>query len=298
MTPRRDVFLDFREMSSGRVSMANSTVSDVKGIGDGKLNPRAKKGVFTDYPEGVKGFKVWLLEDQKVVISRNVVFREDKVFKEIGTDSNSKEDQDYQSRAISVDFPEPESGRDTAQGGEIPIAEQDNNNNTHGAEDNNAEPEVFELNNYQLARDRPRRETKLPARLEDYECDERDGEDFFAGIATWILIERPKGHKAIGCKWIFKRKPGIIGVEAPRYKARLVAKGYAQKEGVDYQEIFAPAVKHVSIRYMLSAVVHYDMELEQLDVKTALLHGNLDEFIVMEQPEGFVDKRLMHLHFA
>lgn len=49
----------------------------------GNLNPRANKGVFTGYPEGVKGFKAWLLEDQKCVISRNVVFREYKVFKDI-----------------------------------------------------------------------------------------------------------------------------------------------------------------------------------------------------------------------
>ena len=70
-----------------------------------------------------------------------------------------------------------------------------------------------------------------------------------------------------------------------------MAKGYSQQEGIDYQEIFAPVVKHVSIRFMLSAVMHFDMELQQMDVKTAFLHGNLDEFIVMEQPEGFVDKQ-------
>lgn len=48
--------------------------------GDGKLNPRAKQGVL-GYPKGVKGFMVWLLDDQKCIISRNVVLREDRVFK-------------------------------------------------------------------------------------------------------------------------------------------------------------------------------------------------------------------------
>lgn len=92
---------------------------------------------------------------------------------------------------------------------------------------------------------------------------------------TWYLTDLPKGKKAIGCRWLYKRKPGIPGVEEPRYKSRLVAKGYSQKEGIDYQEIFSPVVKHVSIRVMLSIVVDQDLELEQLDVKTAFLHGTI-----------------------
>lgn len=50
-------------------------------------------------------------------------------------------------------------------------------------------------------------------------------------------------------------------------------------------------VKHISIRYILSAVIHYDMELQHIDVKTAFLHGHLEEYIVLEQPEGFDVKK-------
>ena len=107
---------------------------------------------------------------------------------------------------------------------------------------------------------------------------------------TWDIVERPLRQKVIGSKWIHKLKEGIPGVEDPRYKSRLVAKGFTQVEGVDYNEIFAPVVKHVSIRIIMSYVVNVDAELEQMDVKTAFLHGNLDETIYMEQPEGFVKK--------
>ncbi len=67
----------------------------------------------------------------------------------------------------------------------------------------------------------------------------------------------------------------------------MVAKGYAQKEGIDYNEVFSPVVKHSSIRILLALVAQYDLELVQLDVKTAFLHGDLEEEIYMTQPNGF-----------
>ncbi|CAM8897326.1 unnamed protein product [Rhodiola kirilowii] len=105
---------------------------------------------------------------------------------------------------------------------------------------------------------------------------------------TWEIVDRPAKTRLVGSKWIFTRKEGIPGVEPPRLKAMLVARGFIQKEGIDFNEIFSPLVKHRSIRIMLSLVAYFDYELEQLDVKTAFLDGNLDETIYMRQPEGFI----------
>ena len=105
--------------------------------------------------------------------------------------------------------------------------------------------------------------------------------------AKWDLIEIPNDRKIVGCKWVYKLKRGVDDKE-DRYKARLVAKGFFQKAGVEFHEIFSPVVKIVSIRIVLALVALLDLELQQLDVKTAFLHVDLDEEIYMEQPEGFV----------
>jgi len=73
-----------------------------------------------------------------------------------------------------------------------------------------------------------------------------------------------------------------------RFKARLVAKGFSQIPGVDYNDVFSPVVKHSSIRTFFGIVAMRDLELEQLDVKTTFLHGELEEEIYMDQPEGFI----------
>jgi hypothetical protein len=85
----------------------------------------------------------------------------------------------------------------------------------------------------------------------------------------------------------FQEKKGSSSSEASRFKARLVAKGFSQILGIDYNDVFSPVVKYSSIRALLGIVAMHDLELEQLDVKTALLHGDLEEEIYMDQPEGF-----------
>ena len=64
-------------------------------------------------------------------------------------------------------------------------------------------------------------------------------------------------------------------------------KGFRQKKGIDFEEIFSPVVKMSSIIVALGLAASMNLEIEQLDVKTAFLHGDLEEEIYMDQPEGF-----------
>ncbi|GJS21072.1 retrovirus-related pol polyprotein from transposon TNT 1-94 [Tanacetum coccineum] len=104
---------------------------------------------------------------------------------------------------------------------------------------------------------------------------------------TWELVDHPAGQKLVSCKWLFKIKEGINGGQNPRYKAMLVARGFTQRTGIDYNEVFSPVVRHTSIRVILALTACKDYELKQLDVKTAFLHGNLEEVIYMRQPPGY-----------
>jgi len=92
--------------------------------------------------------------------------------------------------------------------------------------------------------------------------------------------------RAIPVKWVFETKRNVDG-NVERYKARLVAKGFRQLEGVDFTKVFAPVSKHATLRALLARVAHHDMELHQLDIKTAFLNGQLEEEVYVEQLPGY-----------
>eukprot|EP00253_Pinus_taeda_P028829 PITA_28829 len=106
---------------------------------------------------------------------------------------------------------------------------------------------------------------------------------------AWDLVELLARRKPIGNKWVFKKKTNVEG-KVEKYKAWLVEKGYSQVPGIDFGDIFSPVAKVTSIRLLLSVAAAFDFEVEQMDVKTTFLHGDLEEEIYMKQPEGFVVK--------
>ncbi|GKV14990.1 hypothetical protein SLEP1_g25791 [Rubroshorea leprosula] len=136
---------------------------------------------------------------------------------------------------------------------------------------------------------KPQRKKRRPAWLEDYEWQKAMAEEIgsIKRNQTWKLTDLPKGHKTIGVKWIYKTKLKENGA-VDKFKARLVAKGYKQEFGIDYQEVFAPVARMDTIRLVIALAAQNSWPIYQLDVKSAFLHGNLQEQVFIDQPPGYV----------
>ncbi|GKC72414.1 gag-pol polyprotein, partial [Tanacetum coccineum] len=110
----------------------------------------------------------------------------------------------------------------------------------------------------------------------------------FDRLQVWELIDKPFGQNVIKLKSLWKNKKDedqtII-----HNKARLVAKGYAQEEGIDFEESFAPVARLEAVQIFVAYAAHKSFPIYQMDVKTAFLNGPLKEEVYVAQPDGFVD---------
>jgi hypothetical protein len=104
---------------------------------------------------------------------------------------------------------------------------------------------------------------------------------------VWEVVPRPQGKSVVTSKWIYKIKHVADG-SVEKFKARFVASGFSQKEGIDYDEIFAHSARYTSIRVINSLALVINWKLHQMDVKTAFLNGEVEQEVYIEQLEGFV----------
>ncbi|KAE8685043.1 hypothetical protein F3Y22_tig00111101pilonHSYRG00028 [Hibiscus syriacus] len=215
-----------------------------------------------------QGYRLWDPTARKVIISRDAIFVEDKLQRKEDDDSTEKSETtqiNVEKEFEQGDSSEVEPAHDEQEpeSSEAPTT-QDDEPSTYQEAIKNSDVSLW-----------------MMAMQEEIEVLHKNN--------TWDLVPLPQGRKPIGNKWVFKiKRNGDDQVE--RYRARLVVKGYAQKEGIDFNEIFSPVVRLTTVRVVLAMCATLNLHLEQLDVKTTFLHGNLEEDIYMLQPEGFEEE--------
>nr|GEY73268.1 hypothetical protein [Tanacetum cinerariifolium] len=109
-----------------------------------------------------------------------------------------------------------------------------------------------------------------------------------ATLFNLSYINLPQGKRVIGSKWVFRNKMDERGIVI-RNKARLVAQGHIQEEGIDYDEVFAPVARIEAMRLFLAYASFKDFIVYQMDVKSAFLHGKIEEEVYVCQPSRFKD---------
>lgn len=280
------------------------------------------------YGDGVKGYRIWSPSESRIVTSRDVTFDENTMYVSINKTAGNRNDNTIRDDELEIESLSTPADGGQIQVEQSPVTTSQFDDEPVGTDTGESETDHAADVGSKRPRKKPQRlieemeghhvpgqngcveelvvyalhvaddiETPEPTTYKEAVSCAESGKWLVAMSEemkslhknkTWELVRLPRGRRLIGCKWVLKRKEGTSEGDPIRYKARLVAKGFRQQKGVDYNEIFSPVVRHTSIRVLLAIVAHYDLELEQMDVKTTFLHGELEEDIYMSQPEGFI----------
>ena len=284
------------------------------------LDSRAVQAIMLGYATSQKAYKLWDLTNEKIVVSRDVVFEETRSRK-------LPSHLDITGADVSLEDTSQDPMREKPYGG----TPRNESSSSHSSSDSDhispqSPPPTPSYSQDASLLNAPRKSSRTrkppsewwkttalvttapdptPEHLLTFtEVTKGEEKDLWIGAIqsemnslntnrTWILVPRSEAVNLLSSKWVFKRKDVVseTGEHSVKHKARLVTRGFQQKYGVDYAETYAPVVKFCTIRMFFALTVHHDLHCDQMDVKTAFLYGDLEQDIYMEQPEGFVDPK-------
>ncbi|PNX73907.1 retrotransposon-related protein [Trifolium pratense] len=219
-----------------------------------KLDSKSVKCVLLGLSEESKAYKLYDPEKKKIIISRDVVFEENK-----GWNWNKVSDKKGNQSGNDVLCDEECSTSAPANDNEVQ-AEVDMNTSSDEREELDQIDQLHNLAVYVPTEDPTsfseavKSKVWIEAMNQEMNSVEKNH--------TWELTNLPEGANVIGVKWIFKTKHNEKG-EIDKHKARLVAKGYNQKHGIDYDEVFAPVAKWDTIRSILAIAAREGYQKEK-----------------------------------
>ncbi|KAE8666438.1 Phospholipase D delta [Hibiscus syriacus] len=225
-----------------------------------KLDDRGEKCIFIGYDERSKAYRLYNPLTKKIIISRDVEFDEADYWRW------SKEEKKVEGLFFKDGdlINQDEQADDQGPQQNLPSSSSNSSDASNIIEDPEASPTELR---------RSTRERRMPERND-----------------TWELTRQPEGHNPIGVKWVYKTKTNKEG-KVEKHKARLVVKGYKQRQGIDYDEVFAPVARIETIRLLTTVAAQKGWKIYQMDVKSAFLNGYLEEEeVYIEQPPGYIKK--------
>lgn len=285
-----------------------------------KLDEKSIKCVMFGVSRESKAYRLYDPTTKKIITSKDVAFDENKGWNW----DESVENREIPWDVMFGDDEEAAQDHNNGEAGEENGAPEQNDEPDDQEGNEEITPQEVPTINTDCALPRDERNRRRPAWLKDYQCEgmslfiEECGDEMVAMLFaeddpvkfdeavkherwrkameaeiksiednnTWELVELPVNAKVIGVKWVFKTKFNEKG-DVDKFKARLVAKGFHQTQGVDFYEVFAPVARWDTIRLILGAAARKRWNVFQLDVKSAFLHGDLQEDVYVDQPPGF-----------
>ncbi|KAJ9557500.1 hypothetical protein OSB04_012114 [Centaurea solstitialis] len=257
-----------------------------------KLKPKSDKCFFVGYPKTTVGYYFYNPEENKVFVARNGKFLEEKFL----SLENTRKDVDLQivDEESTTPVVEPEIQHNNVEPQSQPIEEVQTQDLRRSSRIRQ-EPDRYlgflvSQDSGDLNEPTSYGEAVSGSESEQWQEAMKAEMQSMYDNQVWELTDLPQHCKAVGRKWVFKKKTDMDG-NVHTFKARLVAKGFTQTHGIDYDETFSPVAMLKSIRILMAISAYFNYEIWQMDVKTAFLNGKLTEDVYMEQPEGFEDPK-------
>jgi hypothetical protein len=295
-----------------------------------KLDPSGKKGIFVGYCEVSKAFRIYILAQHHIDISRDVTFDEDAMLKKYKL---CQLEEVYEEEPIIPSTAMREVPKATKPVREVVTSPNEEILEDHDIVEVQEPPQMMILHKRKPSWDREiiqygekydvpqgtMRQVKRPKPFSIYMalmCDILEEEPTLFEVAiqrkewidamieeyqsimkneVWEIVPRPKNKDVVSSRCLFKIKHATNGIIV-KYKARFVAHGFFQKEGIDYEESFAPMAIYTSIRTIIALAANMKWKLHQMDVKTSFLNDVIEEEVYIEKPQGFqVEDKKSHV---
>nr|GEZ02490.1 hypothetical protein [Tanacetum cinerariifolium] len=247
----------------------------------GKFDGKSDEGIFVSYSTNSKAFRAYNIRTRKeqtlmILQVKEQVLMQDKHGPSPTSESDNQERPDAESSAKTVNTAGPVNTATPT------YANYPNDSLMPDLEDARIFDDAYDDRDEGAEADYNNLEIEISVEAMQEELFQ------FKLLNVWTLVDLSSGKRAIGTKWVYRNKRDQRGIVV-RNKSRLVAQGHRQEEGIDYDEVFAPVARIKAIRLFMAYLSFMDFTVYQMDVKSALLYGTIEDEVYVSQPPGFVD---------